>query len=48
MSRAREPGDGGRNIEALTEDDLLSVRKTDVFWPLDEAGEVTSGLDVLA
>lgn len=42
-----ELGDRGRDLEALVEDDLLSLQ-THVFGPLDEAGQVTGGLDVLA
>jgi len=43
----RELRDGGGNLEALVEDDLLPLQ-ADVFGPLDEAGQVTDGLDVLA
>lgn len=39
--------DSGGNLQALVENDLLAL-KTDVFWPLDEAGEVGGGADVLA
>ena len=37
--------DGGWNLETLEKNALLSL-DTDVFWPLDEAGEVTGWLDV--
>lgn len=43
----RELGDGRGHLEALVEDDLLALQ-ADVFGPLDEAGQVTDGLDVLA
>ena len=39
-----ELGDGGRDLQALVEDDLLAL-EADVFGPLDEAGEVRRGLD---
>jgi len=42
-----ELSDGGGNLEALVQDDLLAL-EADIFGPLDEAGEVTDGLDVLA
>jgi len=42
-----ELGDGRGNLEALVQDDLLAL-EADVFGPLDEAGEVTDRLDVLA
>lgn len=42
-----ELGNSRRDLEALVKDDLLAL-KADIFGPLDEAGEVTSGLDVLA
>jgi hypothetical protein len=42
-----ELSDGRGNLEALVQDDLLALQ-ADVFGPLDEAGEVTGGLDVLA
>lgn len=42
-----ELGNGGRNLQALGEDDLLAL-KADVFGPLDETGEVGLVLDVLA
>ena len=38
---------GRRNLQALAEDNLLAL-KADIFGPLDEASEVTGGLDVLA
>jgi hypothetical protein len=43
----RELGNGGGNLETLVEDDLLAL-KADVFGPLDEAGQVGLGTDVLA
>ena len=43
----RELGDGRGHLEALVEDDLLALQ-ADIFGPLDEAGQVTDGLDVLA
>jgi hypothetical protein len=39
-------GDGGGNLETLVEDDLLAL-KADVLGPLDEAGQVGLGADVL-
>ena len=41
----RELGDGRGNLQALVEDDLLTL-EADVFGPLDEAGQVTLGGDV--
>lgn len=35
------------DLESLVEDDLLAL-ETDVLWPLDESGQVTRWLDVLA
>lgn len=34
-------------LQTLVKDDLLPLQ-TDIFGPLDEAGQVTDGLDVLA
>ena len=42
-----ELGDGGGNLETLVKDNLLAL-ELDVFGPLDEAGQVGLGLDVLA
>jgi hypothetical protein len=42
-----ELGNGGGNLEALVENDLLSL-ETDVFGPFNKAGEVGLGLDILA
>lgn len=42
-----ELGDGRGNLKTLVKDDLLAL-ETDVLGPLDEAGEVGLGLDVLA
>lgn len=42
-----ELGDGGRNFEALVEDDLLPLQPN-VFGPFDKSCEVTGGLNVLA
>lgn len=39
--------DRGGDLEAHVQDLLLAL-KTDIFGPLDEAGEITLGLDVLA
>lgn len=39
--------DGGGDLEAHVQDLLLAL-KTDILGPLDEAGKVTLGLDVLA
>ena len=44
---ALELRDGWRNLEAHVQDLLLAL-KTDILGPLDETGEVTLGLDVLA
>ena len=43
----RELSDGRGNLEALAEDDLLAL-KANILGPLDKAGEVLDGLDVLA
>ena len=37
---------GRRDLETLAEDDLLTL-KTDVFGPLDEAGQVGLGTNIL-
>ena len=42
-----ELGDGRGDLEALVEDDLLAL-EADILGPLDEAGQVALGLDVLA
>jgi len=42
-----ELGNCRGNLEALVEDDLLAL-EADVFGPLNKAGQVTSGLDILA
>ena len=42
-----ELGDGWWDLQALVKDDLLAL-EADVFGPLDEAGEVALGLDILA
>jgi hypothetical protein len=42
-----ELSDGRRNLQAHVQDLLLAL-KTDILGPLDEAGEVATGLDVLA
>ena len=42
----RELRDGGGNLQALVQDDLLAL-EADVLGPLDEAGEVGGGLNVL-
>lgn len=39
--------DGRRDLETLAEDNLLAL-EADIFGPLDEAGEILLGLDVLA
>ena len=44
---ALELRDGWRDLEAHVQDLLLAL-KTDILGPLDETGEVTLGLDVLA
>ena len=36
-----------RHLQALREYNFLSL-KADVFWPFDEAGEISLGLNVLA
>lgn len=43
----RELRDGGRDLQALVEDDLLAL-KANILGPLDEAGQVGLGADVLA
>lgn len=40
-------GDRGRNLEALVENNLLAL-EANVFWPLDEAGKILLGLNILA
>ena len=47
VQSVRELGNGGGDFETLVEDDLLAL-KADVFGPLDEAGQVGLGADVLA
>jgi len=47
VERVRELGDCRGDLETLAEDDFLSL-KTDIFWPLDEAGQVRFGPNVLA
>jgi hypothetical protein len=42
-----ELSDGRRNLQAHVQDLLLAL-KTDILGPLNEAGEVATGLDVLA
>lgn len=42
-----ELGDRGGDLQALVKDDLLAL-EADVLGPLDEAAQVTRGLDVLA
>jgi len=42
-----ELGNGGWNLQALVEDDLLAL-EADILGPLDEAGEVSLRADVLA
>jgi len=42
-----ELSDGRRNLQAHVQDLLLAL-KTDILGPLDEAGQVALGLDVLA
>ena len=42
-----ELSNSGGNLETLVEDNLLAL-KANVFGPLDEAGKITSRLDVLA
>jgi len=42
----RELGNGGGDLETLVEDDLLAL-EADVFGPLDEAGQIALGLDIL-
>lgn len=37
--------EGGRNLQSLEEDSLLAL-DADVLGPLDEAGQVSLGLDV--
>jgi hypothetical protein len=41
-----ELSNGGGNLETLVEDDLLAL-KTNIFRPLDEAGQVFLGLNIL-
>ncbi len=41
-----ELSNGGRDLEALVQDDLLAL-KANVFGPFDEAGQVSLGLDIL-
>lgn len=43
----RELCDGRGDLETLVKDDLLAL-KADVLRPLDEAGEISLRLDVLA
>jgi len=47
VQSVRELGNGGGDFETLVEDDLLAL-KADVFGPLDEAGQIGLGADVLA
>ena len=47
VESVRELSDGRGNLEALAEDDLLAL-KANILGPLDKAGEVLDGLDVLA
>jgi len=42
-----ELGNGGGNLQALVEDNLLAL-ETDILRPLDEASEVSLGPNVLA
>jgi hypothetical protein len=42
-----ELGNGRGDLQALAEDDLLAL-KADILGPLDETGEVSLGLNVLA
>lgn len=46
VERVRELGDGGRDLEALAEDDVLAL-EADVLGPVDEAGQVVLRPDVL-
>lgn len=39
--------DGGRDLQALLEDGTLAL-ETDIEGPLDIAGQVTLGLDIIA
>jgi hypothetical protein len=43
----RKLGNGGGNLETLTENDFLALQ-ADIFGPLDEAGQVRFRADVLA
>lgn len=47
VQSVRELSNGGGDLETLVEDDLLTL-KADVFGPLDKAGQVGLGADVLA
>ena len=47
IQSVRELSDGGRDLEALPEDDLLPL-KADILWPFDKARQVLLRLDVLA
>lgn len=44
---SRELGNGGRDLDSGKKDAFLSL-KGDVFGPLDEPGEVASGLDAVS
>ncbi len=35
----------GRNLESLEKNSLLSL-ESDILWPSDESGQISSGLDI--
>ena len=45
LEGAGELVDGGRHLQSLHEDSLLSL-DSDIFGPLDEASQVSLGLDI--